>query len=130
MILVCAVWQDVHTYRISNRLMIAGFLTGFGYQIIVRGFEGIREGILGMLPPVIFLFPAFLCRGIGAGDIKLLAVIGSWLSYDTSVSILAASIMLGGIYAVIHLFTAKRKEKLHMSIPIFLSMLLWLGGVY
>lgn len=130
MILVYAVWQDVHSYRISNRLIAAGFVTGFGYQIIVFGLQGMKEGIFGMLLPIVLLFPAFLCGGIGAGDVKLLAVIGSWLSYHTSMLILAASIMFGGIYAIIHVFTGRRKEKLHMSIPILLSTILCLGGFF
>lgn len=83
-----------------------------------------------MLFPVVLLFPVFLCGGIGAGDVKLLAVIGSWLSYHTSIFVLAVSIILGGIYAIIHIFTGRRKEKLHMSIPILLSMFLWLGGFH
>ena len=103
---------------------------GFGRQIAVYGLVGVKEGILGMILPFILLFPAFLYRGIGAGDIKLLGVVGSFLSFRASFSILAASVFLGGIYAVIRLIMGKRRKKLYMSIPIMLSTVFWLGGFY
>lgn len=130
LILACAVWEDLRVYRISNKLIIAGLVMGFGRQIAVYGLVGVKEGILGMILPFILLFPAFLYRGIGAGDIKLLGVVGSFLSYRASFSILAASVFLGGIYAVIRLIMGKRRKKLYMSIPIMLSTVFWLGGFY
>ncbi|MBO5292891.1 MAG: prepilin peptidase [Lachnospiraceae bacterium] len=129
LILACAVGEDLYAYRISNVWIAAGLITGLIRQILCNGYMGVKESIAGMIVPVLILFPVFLCRGIGAGDIKLLSVVGSYLSYHASFSILAASVLLGGIYAMIQILRGKRSEKLHMSIPIMLSTVIWLEGI-
>lgn len=82
--------------------------------------------MLGAFVPFVLLYPAFKLGGIGAGDIKLLAVVGSHLSYQSSVSCLIASVLTGGVYALWKL--GKGERKLHMSIPIFLSSIFYTGG--
>ncbi|NLL79750.1 MAG: prepilin peptidase [Clostridiales bacterium] len=129
LILACAVLEDLYAYRISNVLIITGLVSGLGRQILLYGYIGVKEGIFGMLLPAALLFPVFCLRGIGAGDIKLLGVVGSYLSYHASFSILAVSVLIGGIYALIQIIKGKRREKLHMSVPIMLSTLLWLEGL-
>lgn len=82
--------------------------------------------MLGALVPFVLLYPVFKLGGLGAGDIKLLAVVGSYLSYQKSISCLIASVLIGGIYALWKL--CKGEKKLHMSIPIFLSAIYYMGG--
>ncbi len=130
LLLMCAVGMDLRAYRIDNRLILVGLALGLFRQVTLYGVVGIGQSFLGMLLPCILFFPAFLCRGLGAGDIKLLSVVGSFVSYRASLSILSASIFLGGIYAVIHIIMGKRRKKLYMSIPILLSTMLWIGGFY
>lgn len=120
--------EDLYAYRISNRLIGIGLLTGIGRRVVLDGCAGMAGSVLGILLPVVCLFPAFLKKGIGSGDIKLLSVVGSYLSYNASWNILLASVFLGGVYAMIRIFMGEHKKKLHMSVPIMLSTLMWLGG--
>ena len=67
-----AVWQDIRTRTISNLLILAGFFTGFAYRLSTDGWNGCRISLIQMIFVVLILFPLFLCRCLGAGDIKLL----------------------------------------------------------
>lgn len=133
-----AVIYDIKTYRIPNRLNLIGCVTGLVLSIIAYGIKGLLYCFIGMLIPVVLLF-VFFCFGvIGAGDIKLLAMIGSFLFKDILYVIPLALILtsiFGVFVAVKNIFyiATKRKKvselnfkKIHLSIPIALGTMLFM----
>ena len=64
-----AIWQDCLRQRVSNRLIILALLDAIVYQCI-------QAGIVFIL-----LFLLYVCRAVGAGDIKLLCVTAVFLSW-------------------------------------------------
>ena len=101
LILVPAVICDIRTDRIPNSIIVVGFLTGMIYQSIHHGIYGILQGMASAMIPFIVLFPIFTIRGLGAGDIKLLAVAGTFLSVDKSKHCLIFSLIFGAVFALI-----------------------------
>jgi prepilin peptidase CpaA len=98
--LIAAV-MDMRTRRIPNLLCGPLFLGGLvwsAWQGSVSGFaEGLAAAIVLMLPFVLL----FILAGGGAGDAKLTAAIGAWLSIREAALVLACIGIAGGIFAII-----------------------------
>jgi prepilin peptidase CpaA len=77
-------WMDVRTHRIPNVLNLFCALSGIGYQIGVGGLYGLGDGLLGLLLGFGLLIGFYMFAGLGAGDVKALAALGTWLgSWNT-----------------------------------------------
>ena len=126
---------DFRTGKIPNRLCAVGALTGVASSIcdgIVR--QGIKGGAVGGLGalvglglPIILLFILHRVKALGAGDIKLLAMAGSFLGIHI-IYVIFYSFFIGGIIALIiiisnHLITDNKRHYLHFSLEIFLGFL-------
>ncbi len=112
-----AVIFDLRTNKIPNLLILAGYVTGFFYQGICRGYGGVLEGVLGALFPLVVLFPVFHIRGLGAGDLKLLSLAGIFLTLHKSIDCLIGTIFLGGIFAIFKmLYQHNFKERMQYLI--------------
>lgn len=55
---------------------------------------------------IFFLF--FLVRGMGAGDVKLMAAVSAWVGIHQTVLVLVATALAGGILALGYIFFYKR----------------------
>ena len=73
------VWTDLRTYRIPNALNLFCALSGLGYQLGARGWGGLGDGLLGLLLGFVLMIGFYLAAGMGAGDVKALAALGTWL---------------------------------------------------
>lgn len=99
---VLAVIYDVRTYRIPNRLLLAGLITVEAATLITEGFTQFGISVLGILLPVFLLFLFYQLRILGAGDIKLLAVIGGGIGLSVW-KVVLYSFIAGGILALIQM---------------------------
>ncbi len=77
-ILVVAVAFDLKERRIPNLLIIVGLLTALFFQGLHASWGGLLFSLQGFLDGLALLFLPFLWGGIGAGDVKLLAVVGAF----------------------------------------------------
>lgn len=100
LLLSIAVWMDIRSWRISNRLIASGFLVGFIFQIRQYGIQGIGIFILNVLVPVILLYLLFLMRALGAGDIKLFSVISSIWNLKTACITIVAGFVVAAILSL------------------------------
>jgi prepilin peptidase CpaA len=72
-------WSDVKTRRIPNYLTFGCALAGLGYQLGFHGLTGVADGFWGMGLGFIMLIPFYIKGGLGAGDVKALAGLATWL---------------------------------------------------
>ena len=79
MILIAAVYTDYRQNRIPNWIIIFGLISGCFISYMYGGIGMLLEGLLGMVLPIVLLYPVFVIGGMGAGDLKLFAVVGSYL---------------------------------------------------
>ena len=117
-----AVWQDIRTRTISNLLILAGFFTGFAYRLSTDGWNGCRISLIQMIVVVLILFPLFLCRSLGADDIKLLGVIAVYCSLKIALTVFALSLYLSLIpllvkFLIIRIKNHSKQSLLGMQIP-------------
>lgn len=77
-VLLYAVVSDVQTRRIPNLLTLPGILAGLAFFAVEGGVRGLLTGLAGTAAGVALLFLPFAYGGMGAGDVKLLAVVGAF----------------------------------------------------
>jgi prepilin peptidase CpaA len=128
--LVAAVY-DVRFRRIPNWLSLSGVLLGIGLNafLAVDGlhwYEGYnwRSALGGLGLAFVIYFPLYLLRGMGAGDVKLMAAVGALVGPMNWIGIFVLSNVLGGITAVIIILTRGRFFKTFSNVGYMLLELM------
>ncbi len=134
---------DLYQGRIPNLIVISGFIFWLVYTVLKNGMNGIVSSLLSVVSVGIFLFVIYLIGGIGAGDVKLLCLLVSFLSLIDSMKfvilVLFTGAFCGGIKLLMELseriskgIKGKKRVTIKFTGPILLSYLLMLfskGGV-
>ena len=76
-LIICAA-TDVIYRKIYNLVLMPALLFAIGYNWYQGGWPGLGQSLLGMLIGLLILIIPFAKGGIGAGDVKLLGVIGAF----------------------------------------------------
>ncbi|MGN0140937.1 MAG: prepilin peptidase [Roseburia sp.] len=134
--LTVAVVTDCQSGKISNRLIALGLATGLMFRILGEGYIGIVHFLVNTSVPVILLFILFQMRALGAGDIKLFSVIGSFVTIRQLCYVVAASFIVGAVIGAGKLAYQKlflricrgKKTIIHFSIPILIGYLFIVWG--
>ena len=98
-VVACVV--DVRTRRIPNVLTFGAALGGLLIQITFYGVNGALAATGGWLVGTLLLLPFFVLRGLGGGDVKLLAGLGAWLGPGETLWLAAYSALAGGALAIV-----------------------------
>lgn len=133
-ILAIATVMDVQTGGIRNSYILISLGAALLHQILVPGVQAIPTSLLGTLFSIFVLFPIFMIRCLGAGDVKLFGIIGCFLTanqYREILILIFLSLIIGLIQsAILSCATHKFQRKIHFSIPILISTILYTGGFY
>lgn len=96
---VAAIW-DVKSRRIPNMLTVPCFLGGLLLHYCAQGWAGLGSAAAaGAIAFVLFLL-FFLAGGMGGGDVKLMAAIGSLVGLHLVANVMVATALVGGVLAV------------------------------
>jgi prepilin peptidase CpaA len=98
--LTIAVYTDVSRHRIPNKLTLVGLCSGLLLQAVMAGFPGLLTGFLGGLVGLSCFAPFYVLRGMGAGDVKLLAAVGTFLGPLGAGYAAIFSLVAGGVGAI------------------------------
>lgn len=85
-----------------------GIPVGFAFQIYECGRKGIVLGLFGSILPIVLLFLLFLFKVLGAGDIKLFSVVGSFYGASFVFQTIIIAFLIGGVMSIIHLVKSKQ----------------------
>lgn len=99
-ILNAALISDFMTDKIRNGLILTGLFLGFVYQIALNGGWGIGIYMGGVLLSLVFMLPMFAFGAVGAGDGKLLVVVGGFLGMEMLPKCVAFTMLFGAVQAV------------------------------
>lgn len=107
-ILVAAAAADLRARRIPNALTFPGLALGLLLATWQAGWTGLAAGLLGLAAGAALLFLPFALGGIGAGDVKLLAVVGAFGGAAFAFRAFLAAALLGGLASALVLWRAGR----------------------
>ena len=102
LLLVAAV-IDIKTGRIPNWLVFSGALYALVYNTMSPLYArdiGILFALGGLAVGLVSLLPAYLFRVMGAGDVKLMAMIGAFVGASATVGAVLATLVAGGVLAL------------------------------
>lgn len=111
--LVLAVMLDIRTYRIPNALTMAGMAVGVIYQLYRAGPPGMFRAVMDLAGSILIMFPLYMIRCLGAGDIKLLSVISIFLGWKRGMIISIYSLFAGALLGIAKrciLFALRQKK--------------------
>lgn len=100
-LLTAAIYTDLRWSRIPNWLTFSAMGVGIAIQGWFGGVQGVGFSLQGVAVGMgLFLLP-YVFKMIGAGDVKLMAAIGSILGSSGVLSVAALSALVGGGYALV-----------------------------
>ena len=92
---------DVRAHRISNRLILSGLVVAFAFHLAFSGGAGVWRGVLGMLTGLGLLLPFYVLRGMAAGDVKLMAMVGVFIGPQSTLLAAVVSFLVGGVWSLV-----------------------------
>jgi prepilin peptidase CpaA len=95
LLLALATWVDLRTNRIPNAIVLAGILLAFVFAGAAAGPRGLAAALAGVLVAGGCLLPFHLGGGMGAGDVKLMAMVGAFLGPLGALSAVALTLVAG-----------------------------------
>ncbi len=99
-LLITAIYTDLRWSRIPNWLTFSAMGIGIVIHTWASGLQGALTSLTGLAVGIgLFLLP-YAFKAIGAGDVKLMAAIGSMLGPSGALSVAALSVLAGGVYAL------------------------------
>lgn len=125
-----AAGYDMRYRRIPNWLVLTGIVAGFAFHFLSFGWSGLGRSAEGLGLGFILYFPLYLLRARGAGDVKLLAAVGSITGPGNCFWIFLLTAVLGGIIAVVLLLFKGRVRQTFFNVGWILRDLMRLKAPY
>lgn len=124
-ILAISVVSDLRTQKIPNKLTFPAVLFIVAYQLVLGSYEGFLLSLGGMVLGIAIFFIPYLMGGMGAGDAKLMGVVGAAIGAKGVVVVTLYTAVIGGFYALVLLikFKGKIKVNLKQNQPIRMGMI-------
>jgi len=119
MLLGVAIYADLRQRKIPNTLIFVGWLIALVWHVIAPaeewvfdpagpGSPGPQAAVLGAIALLVAFFPFYLLRIMGAGDVKLISVVGAFFgaSIESCVHLFGVSLFVlaaGGVLALLRM---------------------------
>lgn len=100
--------SDVRERRIPNWLTYGSLTAGVAVRSFWEGWHGLGQAAGGTLVGGGVFLLLYLVRGMGAGDVKLMAAVSAWAGLKESTTLLLATALAGGILAVWYMMLHRR----------------------
>lgn len=100
-LLSAALVSDLWQRRIPNTLVLLGIVVALGGQYLTTGLAGLGSGGLGMLIGFALFLPFYALGGMAAGDVKLMAMVGAFLTPTLALQAVLASLIAGLLCALV-----------------------------
>lgn len=96
-----AVASDLRCHRIPNLLILTGLAMALAGRLYTDGLVGLGDGLLGMLIGFGVFLLLYSVGGMAAGDVKLMAMVGAFLTPQQALLTTAASLIAGGVCGLV-----------------------------
>lgn len=99
---------DLRTGRIPNPLTVTVAVAGVGLAALGLTGQSMAGALVGAVLGFVLMLPGHIFGGTGAGDVKLLAALGTWLGPGGVLMAFLYSAIAGGLLAVAHAMKRRR----------------------
>lgn len=137
LMVLAALVFDVWRRRIPNKLVLlvlaGGFFinligpsawpSGFGLLTPYPGALGIKGALLGAFTGLAVFLPFYLMRAMGAGDVKLMAGIGSFVGPIAAINVALFILLAGGVLAVVRMVWVRKTQLVLFNVATALGQL-------
>ena len=137
LLILAALVFDLRQRRIPNTLVLlalgAGFLINLiGPQIVLSGSGlitpypgalGVKGALLGALTGLAVFLPFYLLHAMGAGDVKLMAGIGSFVGPAAAIDVALFILVTGGVMAAVRMVWVRKTQLVLFNVMTALSQL-------
>lgn len=114
LVLFLAVVTDLYNRKIPNLLIVLGLFGSLFGQILLPQGLGFMQWSVGVLLGFICFFPLYALRGMAAGDVKLMMVVGGFVGFPLVLTAALYSYASGGVMAMMIVLAKGRfKQVLH-----------------
>ena len=132
-LLVMASISDYRTFKIPNWLTVGGIVFALGYNTIApfsRQESGLLWALGGITIGFLSMLPAYVLRIMGAGDVKLMAMVGAFLGVTDAWHAVIFSFIAGGVGAVMFAVSNKGFTRMLGNVKNMTQMMVYsaIGG--
>jgi prepilin peptidase CpaA len=124
LLLVIAAVCDCRTHRIPNWLILCGAVFGLIYTTMVPPFAHGTAlfPLSGLVVGLLLFLPLYLLRAMGAGDVKLLAMIGTFLGPLETLYVALTIIIAGGVVSIVWVLVRGRMFRMLQNLAPFFQL--------
>jgi prepilin peptidase CpaA len=129
-VLLVAGVTDLRSSKIPNWLTISAMTAGLLSHSLFNGMSGFLFSAKGLGLGFALFFLLYVLGGMGAGDVKLLAAVGSFIGAEAVFTAGIVTMLLGGLYAIAMMISYYGvRASLNKVITILKSWLLMPGSL-
>ena len=130
-LVLCAAYFDARTRRIPNWLTVSGVLAGIALNtFLYPGLSGLWFALKGLALAFGVYLALHLLRAMGAGDVKLMAAVGSIVGAGDWFGIFLITAVAGGILSIVVSIAKGRLGKTLFNVGFILSEMKSLRPAY
>lgn len=100
LVLAIATVTDLRSRRIPNWLVLPFLVSGLVVSAISAGWSGLGHSLAGMATGAAIFGVLYALGGMGMGDLKLFAAVGSWIWTSQLLFAFVLTAIFGGLIAV------------------------------
>lgn len=100
LLLIAASYCDLRYRRVPNGLIVAGLAMAFATRWISTTPDAMTEALTGAAAAIACSLPLYIAGGLGAGDVKLLLVVGALLGWPMVFQAMLISLWTGGLFGL------------------------------
>lgn len=123
LVIVAAV-TDLRSRKVPNWLTISGLALGIALNLFLYASTGLWLSLKGAGLALLIYLPLYMLRGVGGGDVKMMAAIGAIAGPLSWMEILLLTALFGGLFALVILVIKHRLGQTIRNIGSILSSLL------
>ena len=123
-LVLTACLRDLAERKIPNRLVVCGLLSAAVLHLISGSpLRMVSVGLAGCATGLLVFLPLYLLRGMAAGDVKLMAMVGAFTGPLLALEIALATFCAGGVMALFMVLTQGRWDDFVANMRILLRPL-------
>lgn len=121
--LLLSVWFDQRARRIPNSIVLTGIVCAvfLNSQSVFPSGHGIGVSLLGMLVGFLLFLPLYVLKVVGAGDVKLVAMVGAFVGQYEIVGTVLAVLVAGGGLAIVRMIGRGSGRRVAANIKLILQ---------